>query len=109
MKCRSCDSYFEEDKQSPVCPHVLLDNARRPDGGPRMTREAQDCVDEAYKAQDALRLYRLMGHGNPAVRIYAAMMCAALEEVNAARSAPPVLTNYDVNVLQKTFRDEGAA
>lgn len=83
MKCPSCTDYFDEARQSPVCPHLSIYEPKAPDGGLRIPQDARLAVDEAFKAQNQMSLYRFMGHGNPAVRLYAAQMCAALDEINA--------------------------
>jgi hypothetical protein len=82
MKCPACSNYFDQTQQNVVCPHARIDRPDNPVGGPRVPQDQRALIDEAYHAQDQIALYRFMASSNPAVRIYAAQMCAALDEVN---------------------------
>jgi hypothetical protein len=80
MKCLTCDNWFDEDATSLVCPHRKLEPQGTPLGGIRILTEQYALVNTAYHEQDANALFRLMGHGNPAVRLYATQMYKALED-----------------------------
>ena len=82
MKCATCTDYFDETKQSVVCPHRSLDRTPVPVGGLRIPEEQRALIDEAFRMRDEMTLYRLMGHGNPAVRVYARQMSDALDAAN---------------------------
>jgi hypothetical protein len=79
MTCAVCRDVFDPQRQSAVCPHLGLASPGLPTGGPRITAEQRATIDEAFHVRDSDTLWRLMGHNNPAVRVYAGQMYDAIE------------------------------
>lgn len=97
--------YFDETKQSAVCPHSGLDRPASPDGGLRMPADAKVAIEEAFKAQDQMALYRMMAHGNPAVRLYATRMSAALDDMTAKPDPALASTTALLNLIGGLAQD----
>lgn len=83
MRCPTCTEVYDSTQQTVVCPHPLLDRTPSPAGGPRLPREAGEGVEEAYRLQDRMALYRFMGHANPVVRQFAKDRSEMLDAVEA--------------------------
>ena len=80
MKCTLCDTRYDSDYQSPMCPHGVLDFPASA-GGYRLGAEVADRLEEAYEQRDVdtLRLYAYSP--NPLVRNLATTRIDALQMV----------------------------
>jgi hypothetical protein len=108
MKCPACLDYFDESRQSVSCAHRLLHPAALPVGGPRMPEDQRAAIEEAYRGQDQIVLWRMMGHNNPAVRSYARELSEMLDMVLTAPAEPHNSINLEpVNVIPPDDRREG--
>ena len=80
MDCQLCQSFYDADNQSPVCPHLKLDPPLGRLGGPRLRREIQREIDEAYHLKDVYKLTAWLGSLNFAARYYAQSKINLLNE-----------------------------
>lgn len=71
MNCQVCQSFYDADNQSPVCPHERLDPPLNRLGGPRLRVEIQREIDEAFHLKDIYTLTGWLGSANFAARFYA--------------------------------------
>lgn len=83
MKCGLCLNYFDENAASAVCPHMDMDAVPAPAGGPRIPEDQRALIELAFRTQDQDGLYRMMSHGNAAVRAYATQMSKVLDYCNS--------------------------
>lgn len=80
MDCQLCRSFYDEDNQSPVCPHLKLDPPLGRLGGPRLRPEIQREIDEAYALKNIYTLTGWLDSLNFAARYYAQSKINLLKE-----------------------------
>lgn len=80
MKCSMCNERFDEDYQSPVCSHPVL-NFPVSAGGFRLSTEIADKLEEAYERRDVDTLRQYAHSPNPLARNLANTRIDALQMV----------------------------
>jgi hypothetical protein len=82
MKCSLCERYFNQDEQSAVCPHELIEPPKPLPGGVRLRDAVRNQLDEAFemRQQDALE-HISRTHGSFAARVYAQHLLRRLDDI----------------------------
>ena len=80
MKCSVCDVRFDDQYQTPICPHGVLDFPAS-GGVYRLSADLSDKLEEAYENRDVDTLRQYAFSPNPLVRTLANTRIDALQMV----------------------------
>jgi hypothetical protein len=84
MKCSLCERYYNQDEQSPVCPHELIEPPKPLPGGVRLRQEIRNQLEEAFELRQRSELEHISRtHGSFAARVYAQHLIRRLEDILA--------------------------